>query len=507
MNNESRFEPEEAIYTEQVLPEFNSNPLIKALPPMMSFQEAVKHLQYYPDFNESERLLEPHFRLECVKRLCNFFQPWDIHLKIENKISSAIRQGYISRNPIKPAYAADMHQLYKALKEKDSRFEGVNLSPSSASGFTIIGYSGVGKSRAIEKILALYPRVIVHNLYEDQPLQHYQLVWMKLECPLDGSIKGLCSSFFMQFDELLGENTYNKFASGHNTTTDLMIPRMAQLAKRQSLGLLVIDEIQHLSAAKSRGSEKMLNFFVNLVNTIGVPIILIGTNKALPILQGEFRQARRSTGQQGSVIWENMKKNEWWDLLLKGFWKFQWSKDSIPLTEGMSDLFYELSQGIVDVTVKLFILSQVEAIISGKEKLTPSVVRSASRESLSFLEPMLKAIKSGDYRTISNFEDLLPLDINKLCENRINSTASQIILTDNIKSRGSINKNRNCKTSKEKQIKAYDNSNPINKSPKIDNNDLRIIIKQAKKEGLSAYEALKQAGFIKDPVKEFIKAG
>jgi len=43
--------------------------------------------------------------------------------------------------------------------------------------------------------------------------------------------------------------------------------KMSTLAHTHGLGLLIIDEIQHLSQAKSGGSEKMLNFFVTLVNT------------------------------------------------------------------------------------------------------------------------------------------------------------------------------------------------------------------------------------------------
>ena len=35
---------------------------------------------------------------------------------------------------------------------------------------------------------------------------------------------------------------------------------MGQVVRNSSLGLLIIDEIQHLSMAKSGGSEKMLNF-------------------------------------------------------------------------------------------------------------------------------------------------------------------------------------------------------------------------------------------------------
>ncbi len=52
-------------------------------------------------------------------------------------------------------------------------------------------------------------------------------------------------------------------------TTDRMIPQIAILANRHSLGALVIDEIQNISAAKSGGIQKMLNFIVHLVNTIG----------------------------------------------------------------------------------------------------------------------------------------------------------------------------------------------------------------------------------------------
>jgi hypothetical protein len=41
---------------------------------------------------------------------------------------------------------------------------------------------------------------------------------------------------------------------------ETMLALMAQTANMFALGLLVIDEIQHLSRAKSGGSEKMLNF-------------------------------------------------------------------------------------------------------------------------------------------------------------------------------------------------------------------------------------------------------
>ncbi|MFX7194121.1 ATP-binding protein, partial [Acinetobacter baumannii] len=67
-------------------------------------------------------------------------------------------------------------------------------------------------------------------------------------------------------------------------------------------GLLVIDEIQHLSRAKSGGSEKMLNFFVTMTNTIGIPVLFVGTPKARDIFDLDLRSSRRAAGL-GSIFW------------------------------------------------------------------------------------------------------------------------------------------------------------------------------------------------------------
>lgn len=66
---------------------------------------------------------------------------------------------------------------------------------------------------------------------------------------------------------------------------ETMLALMSQIANAHALGLLVIDEIQHLSRSRSGGSQEMLNFFVTMVNIIGVPVMLIGTPKAREILR------------------------------------------------------------------------------------------------------------------------------------------------------------------------------------------------------------------------------
>ncbi len=244
-------EPCEARYLPQVIDEYKGNPLIEALPPIYSSYETAKLLTVDPGYHEGEREFEAKYRFHCISRLFRYFQPLDTHIDIEQRISRAIRQGYVSKNPVTPSYAAGLVQGGEAIREKNIAAYSTN---STASGFTVIGMSGVGKTTAMEKVLSLYPQTILHTQYKKESLFLTQLVWAKIDCPFDGSLKGLCLSFFAYVDRILGTNYSKKFSSDR-MTVDAALPRMAQIAMTHCLGLLVIDEIQHLSQAKSGGSE------------------------------------------------------------------------------------------------------------------------------------------------------------------------------------------------------------------------------------------------------------
>jgi len=268
----------DARYLPQVIEEYKGNPFIEALPPIYSGSESTDLLTIEPPYHEAERELDPFYRFHCIQRLSRYFQPLDRHIDIEQRVSRSIRQSYVNRNPVISFDRSD----YRSIR-------------ATAAGFTVIGMSGVGKTTAMERVLSLYPQCVTHTRYAGESFYLKQLVWMKLDCPYDGSIKGLCLNFFSEMDRILGSE-YSKFFLASRNTVDTMLIKMSTLATTHGLGILVIDEIQHLSQAKSGGSEKMLNFFVTLVNTIGVPVVLIGTTKATPILQSEFRQARRGSG-------------------------------------------------------------------------------------------------------------------------------------------------------------------------------------------------------------------
>jgi len=212
--------------------------------------------------------------------------------------------------------------------------------------------------------------------------------------------------FFEAVDRAAGTNYFEMHGKRMNTIDVLMV-RMAQIARVHCIGILVIDEIQHLNLAKGGGQEKMLNFFVTLVNTIGVPVVLIGTNRAMTVLQSEFRQARRGS----SLIWDRMKNDEWWDIFVTSMWNNQWTTSIITINDGFKNALYEESQGITDIAVKLYAMAQIRTIALGHETLKPSDFRIVAAEGLGLAKPMLDALRSGDRKKIDMYGDIAPISI------------------------------------------------------------------------------------------------
>ncbi len=191
-----------------------------------------------------------------------------------------------------------------------------------------------------------------------------------------------------------------------------MIPQMALIAKRHSLGALIIDEIQNISAAKSGGVQKMLNFIMNLINTIGVPVILVGIPEAISVLSSNLMVARRNTGQQGAIIMDFLDNDsDNWNIFINSLWKYQWTSYYTPLTDELNDIMNESSCGIVDVAVKLFDKVQQLAIENGEnggsEEITKDLLIEAagSAEFILLRDKIDKIKKSGGY--LSNYDGSL----------------------------------------------------------------------------------------------------
>jgi len=354
-------------------------------------------------------------------------------------------------------------------------------------GDSLIGISGVGKTTGVSRILNLYPQVINHHLYNGRLLELLQLVWLKLECPHDGSIKQLCIEFFRMVDNILGTNYYRHYTQNGRASVDNMLGNVARVGSIHRLGILVIDEIQHLHTGKSGGKTKMLNFFVQLTNVIGVPIQLIGTFKTKFILDSEFRQTRRFTGQ-GDPIWDRMKyKDEQWETFVEALWVYQYVRKPVPLTKELKDTLYVETQGITDYVIKIFVAAQKRAIDTEGETLTKDIISSVAADNLRLSLPALKALRENDTTALAAFTDLMPVESAPLVIN-----ARMQDLDRKMPKNGTPPKSGPSKAKEEKQT--------ANQDLVILPNDLRNVLKSDDKD---AHQALTDKNFI-EPGIEFL---
>lgn len=399
-----------AIYIEQQIPNYVGNPLIEALPRIMTAKEAMTELAHYPAYDDSMRQLPKELRYHHLEDIVRFFTPLNVHADLERRISRVIRVGYIERSPLKTSFWKENGKRARKVEEDSISQYGDDddFHSTSAYGFNLIGISGIGKSLAVERELRLFPQVIHHSDYKGQTFTFSQIVWLKIDCPFDGGLKGLCINFFQTVDSLL-ETSYHKNYASKSRTTDEMLPYMALVAANHGIGVLVIDEIQRLSLAKSGGVEKMLNFFVQIVNTVGVPVVLVGTYKSLSIFDGNFSQMRRGTGQ-GDLVWDRMKMDKEWELFVKAMWHFQYTRKVCSLDDNpkLIEVLYEETQGITDLAVKAYMLAQERAIETGKELITAPIIRSVCKDKFRILQPVLEALKAKTKHALARFEDAYP---------------------------------------------------------------------------------------------------
>ncbi|MBV7276469.1 ATP-binding protein [Clostridium sp. PL3] len=465
---------EEADYKNQIIDEYNNNPFVQALPTIRTKEEIVTILNQNLKISKKELELDEYVRIHMLQRTYKgVFQVLPIHIKVFNMIDTLMRQGYIDRNPFNPEYIRHINKLGNKLINKDFSMSVNSNFVTTASCGLLIGFSGMGKTRIVNKILENTPQLIYHSNYNNTNFNAIQVTWIKLEAPHNSSLKALTLQFFMKIDELIGSRNMERYAV-KNLSVDAMLPIMGQLANNINLGLLVIDELQHLN----KNTSQIMNYFVALMNTFGVAILLIGTPACYDMLTGELRIARRVTGS-GEIIWNNMKNDKEFRLFINGIWKNQYVRNRANLDEEIINLFYEKTQGISDLVVKLFVSTQKVAIERNIETITKELVEKVWDKEFKLLKPMISSIASNNRAKMFKYEDIRVLESNSIIKK-----AKAVEKNSLGEKEGTIKEN--ILKGKKKKIKISG----------LEGNDIRRIIVEGIKQGKNNYEALIDAGVI-----------
>jgi len=388
----------------QDIPFYRDNPCIGALPPIWSAEEVTDRLLHLPRYDPELRSLPAHLRLHLVETIRQIFLPLSTHLELEQQISRMIRQGYLGRNPADAKFWA---MTTKRLDSFEREEADPHRFPATPTGFVAYGIPGMGKTSCLLSILSQYPDLIRHTEYRGRPLTFYQIPWLYMNCQFDGSIKGFCHAFLKRVDTIAHTRYLNDMGNWRYSITDHLLA-MATVAANHCVGLIAIDEIQY---AGTTDSPALLRFLVQLVNTMGVPVLVLGTYKALRLLCKEFHQARRSCGP-GDLEWKrHAEDDEEWKQLVEVVWSYQYTKQEAPLSPDLSHALYQECQGITDILIKVVMLAQMRAITTGREIVTPAIIESVARDRLTTVAPILKALRTENTKALKGVQDFIVSDV------------------------------------------------------------------------------------------------
>lgn len=384
--------------------------------------ELRSRLKSGPKYDEADRDEPVSERLRKLHSLADVFVPTMSQLRFAEELRACIIEGDRRRELI--PFSEEPFELcpdYVA-SEKNRRSYAMKLPNSSADcsdlACSVLAIPGLGKSTTAANALALIPQR--HAGIPDC----IGVTWLKLTCPPNSDLKAFCCEFIDQMAMATGSPRIRTIFNHAATPEKTMAKSVISLSRAHGLGCLIVDDIQNLPTAGANSGRAILGLLRSLGSEAGVPVICLGTMAAAELLQNELQSAISSVSIAGD-IWEPLCRGAPWDQFMDELWVYQWTASKTDLTAELREVFYEHSQGVMGIAVKLYHRVQAE-LIKGWVKggwlaaantgtdATPELIEVEFVESMSdfFFKPIhahLDAIRSRDPAKLAGFEDLKPL--------------------------------------------------------------------------------------------------
>ena len=345
----------------------NLSDIINILPAMKSGDDLLSALEVLPEYSADIRNADVPVRLMELSALYRIYVPSQMSLEIYSKLYLALLRS-LQKKGTKLA-VQQQNQNYKAVMQQEYR--GII---GGSDSFTIIGASGIGKSSAISRAIAL---ITENHVIEVENPYSKIIPCICVQCPFDSSVKGLLLEILRKVDEMI-ESKYYQNALRARTTTDMLIGSVSQVALNH-IGLLVVDEIQNV--CNSKNGKSLVGMLTQLINNSGISICMVGTPESAVFFEQAVQLARRSLGLRYDVMEYGTDFRKFCEIVFS----YQYVKQRTEITDGIMEWLYEHTSGNISVVVSLIHDAQEIAILSGKEVLNLESLNEAYQKRLSML--------------------------------------------------------------------------------------------------------------------------
>lgn len=330
--------------------------LIEQMPKMMLGKELEVAMLSLPPYDPAICQADAATRLMALNDIMGIYLPSQMSFEIYSKIYLAMLHSLKKKQTV---------EAVRQGNQNHRRIQGLNYNSvlGGADSFSIIGPSGIGKSTALAKSIALSggEQIIMTNNPYSQIIP-----CINVQCPHDCSVKGLLLAILSQVDMAIGTN-YRQSATKYKASIDNIIGMVSQVALNNIL-LIVIDECQNI--CRNKGGVNLVASMTQLINSSGVSICMVGLPQTELFFSQEMQLARRSVGLSYSAL----PCNDYFIRFCETLFSYQYVAHPSKLTPEMIELLYECTGGIIAILVSIIMEAQQIAILSGKEELIKETI-------------------------------------------------------------------------------------------------------------------------------------
>jgi hypothetical protein len=211
-------------------------------------------------------------------------------------------------------------------------------------GLLVAGSIGVGKSRGIGLILEQFPKQIPRSATSAISGPWMQVPCLYVQCPPAASLVDFFDAAVRNMAPLIGLNLRENPQFVRHKANDLY-QLFRSMATEHALGVVVVDEIQNISAQKSQGVEALKNSLVRLTQESSVPVVAIGTPPAKNLIAGSGRTARRFA--ERLQLWDPFdRESKEWSLVARAIWGSRALDRGRVFTDGIGNALFDASEGV-----------------------------------------------------------------------------------------------------------------------------------------------------------------
>lgn len=340
----------EAVYIHARMEVDKGNPYIEALPNPRSDSGIMgAYTRSLPGYSyDKVKNMSKLDKMLAVGTLRELRFPLPFNKDLEFSFYNALLTSYRARKQMK----SDNSQIgltVDNVKKNTNLILCGNSSEATNAGFSLIGYSGCGKSSAISSLVHHYPQVIIHT--DENGGYFPQISYLVVNCVPNSNFSALYEGIGDAIDKALNNiiPVYTKAIAGARG-----LGNKAELVKEYvekfSIGIIIFDEIQFIDFEHTR--ENTFNSLLTLSNRTKVAIAIVGTEDARDKMFRELRTSRRIGMMiNGNLYCEN---KDYFKFLVKSLFRYQWFDKPVEVTNEIVNALYDVTKGIVDQLIAVY---------------------------------------------------------------------------------------------------------------------------------------------------------